>query len=69
LRLDSHHKSGGYRTVIAYRQGDLAVFLLGFAKNERANIDDDELEDLRERNPSSRPSPHRPRRAGDMPSA
>ncbi len=25
----------------------LAVFLLGFAKNERANIEDDELEDLR----------------------
>jgi hypothetical protein len=40
-------KSGGYRTVIAYRRGDLAVFLLGFAKSERANIDDDELEELR----------------------
>ena len=40
-------KSTGYRTVIAYRHGDRAVFLLGFAKNERANIDDDELEDLR----------------------
>ena len=33
--------------MIAYRQDDLAIFLLGFAKNERANIDDDELEDLR----------------------
>jgi hypothetical protein len=40
-------KSGGYRTVIVYRRGDLAVFLLGFAKSERANIDDDELEELR----------------------
>jgi hypothetical protein len=40
-------KSGGYRTVIVYRRGDLAVFLLGFAKNDRGNIDDDELEDLR----------------------
>jgi hypothetical protein len=38
-------KSGGYRTVIAYRRGDLAVFLYGFAKNERANLDDDELTD------------------------
>jgi hypothetical protein len=36
-------KSGGYRTVIAYRRGDRAVFLYGFAKNERANLDDDEL--------------------------
>ena len=36
-------KSGGYRTVIAYRRGERAVFLFGFAKNERANLDDDEL--------------------------
>ena len=40
-------KSGGYRTVIAYREGTRAVFLLGFAKSERDNIDDDELADLR----------------------
>ena len=31
-------KSGGYRTVIAFRRGDRAVFLYGFAKNERSNI-------------------------------
>lgn len=35
-------KSSGYRTVIAYRRGTRAVFLFGFAKNERANLDDDE---------------------------
>ena len=40
-------KSGGYRTVIAYREGTRAEFLLGFAKSERDNIDDDELADLR----------------------
>ena len=40
-------KSGGFRTVIAFRRGDLAIFLLGFAKNERGNIEDDELEDLK----------------------
>ena len=37
-------KRGGYRTVIAFRRGDRAVFLYGFAKSERANIDEDELE-------------------------
>ena len=36
-------KSGGYRTIIAYRQGARSVFLLGFAKNEIDNIADDEL--------------------------
>jgi hypothetical protein len=36
-------KSGGFRTIIAYRHGKRAVFLFGFAKNERATLDDDEL--------------------------
>lgn len=34
-------KRGGYRTVIAYRRGARAFFLLGFAKSTRANIDDE----------------------------
>ena len=41
-------RSGGYRLLIAYRSGDRAVFLYGFAKNERENIEDDELATLRE---------------------
>jgi hypothetical protein len=41
-------RSGGYRFLIAYRAGERAVFLYGFAKNERENIDDDELATLRE---------------------
>ena len=40
-------KSGGYRTIIAYREASRAVFLLGFAKSEQDNIDDDELADLK----------------------
>ena len=40
-------KSGGFRTLIAYRRSERAVFLFGFAKNERANIDDDELDEWR----------------------
>jgi hypothetical protein len=39
-------KSGGFRTVIAYRRADRAIFLLGFAKNERDNVDDEELKAL-----------------------
>ena len=37
------HASGGFRTIIAYRRGSRAVFLFGFAKSERENLDDDEL--------------------------
>ena len=42
-------KRGGYRTLVAFRSGARAVFLLGFAKNERDNIDPDELAMLRQR--------------------
>ncbi len=41
-------RSGGYRMLIAYRAGDRAVFLYGFAKHERDNIGPDELLTLRE---------------------
>jgi hypothetical protein len=36
-------RSGGYRMLIAYRLKKRAIFLYGFAKNERANISADEL--------------------------
>ena len=42
-------KRGGFRTVIAYRKGVRAFFLLGFAKSARANIDDAELAALKRR--------------------
>jgi hypothetical protein len=41
-------RSGGYRMIVGYRVQSRAVFLLGFAKNERENIKDEELRDLRE---------------------
>jgi len=41
-------RSGGYRVIVAYRVKRRAVFLLGFAKNERENIRTDELVFLRE---------------------
>ncbi|MDR0843224.1 MAG: type II toxin-antitoxin system RelE/ParE family toxin, partial [Acidobacteriota bacterium] len=39
-------KSGGARTLIATNKGNRWFFVFGFAKNERANINDDELEGL-----------------------
>lgn len=41
-------RSGGFRLLFACRSGDRAVFLYGFAKNERDNITNDELETLRD---------------------
>ena len=36
-------KSGGYRTIIVFRQGDRSFFVYGFPKSDRENIDKDEL--------------------------
>jgi hypothetical protein len=41
-------RSGGYRVLIAYRTRLRSVFWFGFAKNELDNIDDDQLETLRD---------------------
>ena len=41
-------RSGGYRVLIAYRRDVKAVFLYGFAKSERGNIGDNELETARD---------------------
>src|SRR4051812_3317314 len=41
-------RSGGYRMLVAYRAGARAVFLYAFAKNERENINPDELLTWRE---------------------
>jgi hypothetical protein len=40
-------KRGGFRMLIGIRP-DRAIFLFGFAKNERENIDDDQLKTLRD---------------------
>ena len=41
-------RSGGFRTLIAFHRLNRSVFIYGFAKNERDNIDDDELETLQD---------------------
>ena len=41
-------RSSGFRVLIAYHSGNRAVFLYGFAKSERANIKEAELQTLRE---------------------
>ena len=40
-------RSGGFRMIVAYRPAGRAAFLYAFAKSDRDNIDDDELEALR----------------------
>jgi len=43
IAIGGRGKSSGLRTMIAYKIDDKAFFLVGFAKNERDNIDKEEL--------------------------
>jgi hypothetical protein len=36
-------KSSGFRTIVVYRVEEKAIFLYGFGKNEKSNIDKQEL--------------------------
>lgn len=49
IRVSREHegKSGGYRTLIAYKKDERAIFLFAFAKNEKDNLDRSELSALK----------------------
>ena len=47
LARKAQGKSGGFRSIILFRQGEKAFFVYGFAKNERANIKQNELNAFR----------------------
>ncbi|MFT6237419.1 MAG: hypothetical protein ACJATQ_000949 [Cellvibrionaceae bacterium] len=47
VALAGRGKSGGVRTLLAYRVENKAFFVYGFAKNVRANIKDYELKGLK----------------------
>ncbi len=48
VALPGQGKRGGARTIVATKMADRWFFLYGFGKNERANIDKDELKVLQE---------------------
>ena len=47
VALPGRGKRGSIRTLVAFRQGDKAFFVYGFAKNQRGNINDKELRALK----------------------
>ena len=47
VALPGRGKSGSERIILAYRVEDKAFYVYGFAKNKRANIDDEELKVLK----------------------
>lgn len=43
LQKNTRGKSGGYRTLVAFKNKDRSIFIFGFSKNERDNLDSSEL--------------------------
>lgn len=44
---EGHGRSGGFRTLIAFKTDTRAVFVFGFAKSEQANIDAEDERELK----------------------
>ncbi len=47
VALPGRGKRGGTRTLVAFKEGEKAFFIYGFAKNERANVSNKELQALK----------------------
>lgn len=47
VALQGQGKSGGARTLLAFKVGDKAFFMFGFAKNQQDNISPKELKALK----------------------
>jgi len=48
IRFEGKGKSGSGRTIICYKKGDRAIFIHGFAKNEKSNMSKKELNVFKE---------------------
>lgn len=48
IRFEGKGKSGSGRTIVCYKKDDKAIFIHGFAKNEKSNLSNKELIALKE---------------------
>jgi len=48
IRFKGRGKSGSGRTIVCYKRGDKAIYVHGFAKNEKSNLSPRELVALKE---------------------
>ena len=44
IKRSGRGKSSGFRTIVVYKKEEKAIFLYGFGKNERSNINKTELQ-------------------------
>jgi len=48
IRFEGQGKSSSGRTIVCYKKGDRAIFIHGFAKNEKSNLSKKELNAFKE---------------------
>jgi len=48
IRFKGQGKSGSGRVIVCYKQGNMAVFIHGFSKNEKSNLSTQELSAFKE---------------------
>jgi len=48
IRFEGKGKSGSGRTIVCYKKDGMAIFIHGFAKNEKSNLSNKELIALKE---------------------
>jgi hypothetical protein len=48
IGISGRGKSGGARTIVACKVGDKAFFIYGYTKNERENLEPDELKGFKQ---------------------
>lgn len=48
IRFEGQGKSGSGRTIVCYKRNDIAIFVHGFAKNDKDNLSPRELRTFKE---------------------
>ena len=48
IRFEGQGKSGSGRTIVCYKRSDIAIFVHGFAKNDKDNLSSRELHTFKE---------------------
>ncbi len=43
ISKEGHGKSESFRTILVYKKSDIVIFVYGFSKNEKDNLDENEL--------------------------
>ena len=47
IARDNKGKSGGYRSIVLFRRRERSFFVYGFAKNDKANIDESDARNFK----------------------